>query len=278
MLLYVVLRAIFDRDIWLQYLWRAIFDCDLRAILTILSVCNFWLRSSRKLFFDCNLWLRYSRKLLFNCNLRVILRSVQQAILDWDLRTNFRPNFSSHADCLDTVSFGISFAFGRCLFQSFFRTMPNLLLTFERISFGRRLFQRLFLISWDAACLDAVSLVFSFAFGRCLFWTFFRPLQGSDAVSYLPTRIFWTPSLSDAITLVFSDVISFGCCFFWTRMLFFGHWCFCFSKRGCSFLDASALLWTRMLSSDVADSSDADSYRGLLTTFTCVPWYTYLAI
>ena len=93
------------------------------------------------------------------------------------------------------------------------------------------------------------------------FWTFYAVSFGfsfcSDAVAYLGRsffgrrlfrmmlpRFFRTPSLS--------AVVSFG-------------------RGGCSSSDAAVLLWTQMLSSDADVSSDADSYGGVLTTFTGVP-------
>ena len=75
-------------------------------------------------------------------------------------------------------------------------------------------------------------------------------MQVFDTVAFLWKWLFWTPSLLDAV--------SFG--------------------RRCYSSDASDLLWTRVLSSDAdaflrhgCSSLDADSYRGVLPTFTRVP-------
>ena len=161
--------------------------------------------------------------------------------------------------------------FGRCIFRNFFCDavffglsfgrcgVLNCLLTLRRGSFGHRLLRTLFLSS-DAVCLDAISFELSFAFGRCLFRTFFQIMQGSDAVAFLWTRIFRAPFILDADALL-------------RKLLFFlGHGCFCFSERGCSSLDADAFLRRG------CSSSDPDSYGGLLKTFIRVPWYTYLDI
>ena len=54
-------------------------------------------------------------------------------------------------------------------------------------------------------------------------------------------------------------------------LLFLGRGCFYFPEHGCSSSDASAPFRTQVLSLDTDVSSDVDSYREVLTTFTGVP-------
>ena len=213
------------------------------------------LRSSRDLF---DLRANFSAIAIFDCGLRAILQSVRRAIFDCDLRENF----SLDAPRSDAGSFGVSFAFGSCLFRSFyFGRCGN-----GRGSLGRRLFRKL-LTLFLLDCLRAFGLfmlslsVYAVSFGRSTrFQTVYSVSFGfsycSDAVAYLGRgyfghclfrmllpRFFRTLSLLDAV--------------------FFG--------RECSSLDAAALLRTRMLLflqtrmlflGCFCYSSDADTFLG----------------
>ena len=195
--LYVLLRAISNCNIQLRSLWRAIFDCDICGLQSSISI------------FSCDLF--------FGCG-----------------------------------------SFGRCLFWTLFRVRT---LSFSDFLSDNAGFWCGCLPS-DAALLDAVS------FGHCfILWT----------------QLVWTLSLSDFILR--SDAVSFGLSFgrcrvlmrllafrrgsfgrrlfqtmfLWdadsllrTLLLFLGRRCFCFSKRGCSSSDSSALLRTLMLSLNAA--------------------------
>ena len=232
-------------------MWRAICDCDILNVYVILRAifdCYLWLQSLRRAIFDCNLWT------IFDCDIR--LRSLRRAIFGCDL-------------------FFKRGLFGRCLFWTFFCVWTLSFLDFLLDDKGFWIF------SLHAARLDSVS------FGRCLF---------------LWERLFQTLSLSDFLLRL--DAVSFGLSFWqcgvlmWLLtfgrgsflhrlfrtlflldadallrilLLFLGRGCFYFPEHGCSSSDASALFWTHML------SLGADFYGGMLTTFTPVPWYTYLA-
>ena len=200
--------------------------CCAETLIAIFAAHDLWLQSSR----DLRLWS--SIDIFFRTRL---------------FRTMSLLDFLSRSDA---IFFGLSF--GQC-------GVLNWLLNLRRGYFGYRLFRKLFL-SLDAVRLNAISFGLSFAFRRCLFRTFLRTMQGSDAVAYLQTRLFRAPFLLDADALL------------WKLLLFLGHGCFCFSERGCSSSDADAFLWHGCC------SSDADSYGGLLKTFIHVPWYTYLDI
>ena len=124
--------SIFDCDLVIKNL-KYIFIIGVRFSIAIFARTFLHLRSSRELFFDCDLQLRSSREhfdlranfsgiAIFDCDLCAILRSVRRPIFDCDLRANF----SLDAPRSDAVFFGVSFAFGRCLFWRFFRTMREL--------------------------------------------------------------------------------------------------------------------------------------------------------
>ena len=151
MLLHVLLRSIFDRDIPLQSLRHAIFDWDLRTIL----------RSVRRAIFDCDLRLVRTLSLSeFLSRLNAVFFGVsfgRCGVLNWLLsfgrgflgRRLFRRLFLSlDAARSDAVSFGLSF--GCC------RVLMRLL------TFGRRLFRMLLpRFFWTPSLSDAVS------FRRC---------------------------------------------------------------------------------------------------------------
>ena len=83
--------------------------------------------------------------------------------------------FSLDAARSDAVSFGLSFVFGRCLFQTFFLTMRGS----DAVAYPRT---RLF---WTLSLLGTVSFFGRSSFGRCLFRTLFcvQTLSLSDFLS-----------------------------------------------------------------------------------------------
>ena len=200
----------------------AIFECDLCGVRTLIAVfaqsCNICgTRSLIVIFAARDLWLRSLWRVIFHCDLWL-----QYFLQTRIVQTLSLSDFLSRSDA---VFSGLSF--GRC-------GVLNWLLTLRRGSFGRRLFRTMFL-SLDTACSNAGSFRLSFAFGRCLFRTFFWTMRGSDAVAYLWTWHFWTPSLSEA---VFSE----NAALLRMLLLFIGRGCFCLYERGCSSSDADDFL------------------------------------
>ena len=147
----------------------AIFDCNL-AIKKIKKIkylaCNFRLRSLRELFFDCDLRANFSSIAIF-AQTFLRLRSSREV---FDLRANFS------------------------VIEIFVRSCDL---------FGAQFSVAIF--SLDTACSDAVS--FRLSFGRFVHVDVMRLhvdgttlMQGSDAVAFLWTRLFWMPYLSDAVS------------------------------------------------------------------------------
>ena len=131
MLLQVLLRVIFDCDIRLR-------SCNLigvRFSIAIFTQTFLWLRYLRKLFLNCDLWLQFLRKRFFDCDLwlQSLCNLANVLACNFRLRSS-RELFFLDAPCLDAVSSGLSFAFGRFCFGSFFRTMRGRTQLFRTLS------------------------------------------------------------------------------------------------------------------------------------------------
>ena len=250
----------------------------MRLSIAIFAQTFLWLRSSREHFLSCNLRAKSSvfaqTFLQLWTSIAIFVRSCYLFCAQFSIAIFAR---SFLWTCLvRTMSLLDFLSWSDDVFWSFFRTMR--VSSFGRCgngrgSFGRRIFCSLFWLS-ILVCLHTFGLFtmslldYTFSFGL---FTHFQNVYTvsfgfsfcSDAVAYLGCgyfrrrlfrmllpRFFWTPSLL--------AIVSFG--------------------RGRSSSDATALLCTRMLSLNAAVSLDADSYGGVLTNFTCVPWYTYLDI
>ena len=254
----------------------AIFDCNL-AIKKIKKIkylaCNFRLRSLRELFFDCDLRANFSSIAIF-AQTFLRLRSSREV---FDLRANFSVIEIFVRSCdLFGAQFSVAISTQTFLWTRLIRTL-SLSEFFSRsdaVFFGVSLSGD---AGTDAALSDAVYFGgclrclcrVVYVFLDCLHCLFRITLSLSDCLcafglftlsrifflfwcSCLPwTQLFWEPSLSDAVTAVVSDAVSFG--------------------RGCSYLDAAALFRTRMILflrtrmlflGRFWSSSDADAFLG----------------